>query len=94
MVGFTYVLPSSELPRVVPVLVNHATRLLLEMHSREIAPPVKHISIFIKIPTCMKMQEKKESFECEYVRAALLPMQHLLHFNISAALPPLFPPLT
>lgn len=52
--SYTYILSSSQLPRVVSILMNHAARLLLEMHSWEIAPPVKHISIFIKIPTYVK----------------------------------------
>lgn len=85
MVGFTYILSSSKLPCVVPILIHHATRLLPEVHSWEIAPPVKHISIFIKIPTCTKVQEKRK------VLSERMLEQPFFQY-VRAALPPLFPP--
>lgn len=54
----THILSSSQLPRVISILVDHTARLLLKMHGWEIAPPVKHISIFVKVPACSQNQKK------------------------------------
>lgn len=48
--GRAHVLLLRQLPGVVPVLVDHALRLLPEVLGREVAPPVQHVAVLVEVP--------------------------------------------
>lgn len=59
-----YILTSCKLPAEFAVLPHHAFGLFLKLLCGEVAPPVVHVSIFVKVTTCGKEECVRKKKVC------------------------------